>query len=151
MSLLLLALLSLTVDCFYIKISDSGLDVQTGASFTLLCSADQDYEYCRFKSPTGSTCDFEWKYKTGNVSLTSCPHLRSRAHFTGSYRKKECGLTVSGARLEDAGYWECQVEQYKLGLGRGAGTLRIGEFHLTVSLPTTTSTATTVTVTTTFT
>ena len=145
LSILTINLLLVTVNCFYMEIPND-LSVTTGNSFTLTCTSSHDWEYCRFKSPLGDSCDFEWKYKKGNVSRTSCAGLEDRAVFSGDYGKKECGLRVMMAREEDTGQWECELEKYVLGLSRGAGTIRIGEFEVDVR-PETTTTTTTSTVT----
>merc|ERR1712154_422815 len=102
---LTILLLFLRVNCFYIKISDTGLSLTAGESFTLTCTADHYWEYCKFRSPGGESCDFEWKYNKGNVSRTSCAGLEDRAFFSGDFssHSQNTGQRQSSPRPERGG------------------------------------------------
>ena len=46
----------------------------------------------------------------GGVSVQKChEELDSRVTISGDYDSHECGLTVTGLEVEDAGTWECEV------------------------------------------
>ena len=46
----------------------------------------------------------------GGVSVQKChEELDSRVTISGDYDSHECGLTVTGLEVKDAGTWECEV------------------------------------------
>ena len=56
---------------FYWQLSQTSPAVVTaraGEAVRLLCRTDSHYEYCKFYSPSGSFCDFEWKRLAGNIT-----------------------------------------------------------------------------------
>ena len=54
-----------------------------------------------------------------NVTFGECDDFSGRVKFNGDYNQNECGVEISGARLEDAGDWTCQLESYSFGGQRG--------------------------------
>ena len=129
---------------FLITEAEPGLvRVAPGATVTLFCAVDDDYEWCKFYHPSGQFCDFEWKRSIWNVTQTECAGMEDRVSFAGSYEDHECALLVNSAEESDRGLWSCEVESYVLGGGRGSGYLRIGEFNVNILVPTTTTTTTT--------
>eukprot|EP00092_Neocalanus_flemingeri_P002792 GFUD01002989.1.p1 GENE.GFUD01002989.1~~GFUD01002989.1.p1 ORF type:complete len:276 (+),score=56.75 GFUD01002989.1:83-910(+) len=139
----LVAATASTTNSFNLEISDDQFSVKKGEQFFLSCQADSAYEFCKFRSPTGQFCDFEWKRNIWNVTRAECAGLEDRVTFAGSYDDHECALLVDGAEESDQGLWSCEVESYVLGGGRGSGWLRIGEFNVNILIPTTTTTTTT--------
>ena len=65
--------------------------------------------------------------------------------MSGDYKKHECAITISQARLEDAGVWQCELESYVLGTTRGYRQTQ--DITVSVSAPTTSTTSTTSTTT----
>ena len=141
----LVLFLASATNSFNLEISDDDFTVKTGDQFFISCQADSAYEFCKFRSPTGQFCDYEWKRNVWNVTQTDCEGLEDRVTFAGSYEDHECALMVYGAIESDRGLWSCEVESYVLGGGRGSGSMRIGEFNVNVLVPTTTTTSTTTT------
>ena len=135
---------------FNLQISEDFITVSHGQQFLLSCQADSSYEFCKFRSPGGQFCDFEWKRSVWNVTQADCAGLEDRVTFAGSYEDHECALIVDGAAESDQGLWTCEVESYVLGGGRGSGSLRIGEFNVVIPATTITTTTTTTTPTTSF-
>lgn len=93
-----------------------------GESLTLICKSDSHWERCNWihKPTTGVTageeshCNMEWKYASGDVTITDCP-IHSRINMVGDYNKYECGIQVTSVVEEDSGQWECEMEEYRLG------------------------------------
>ena len=53
----------------------------------------------------------EWKRAKGGVSVENCDDsLNDRISISGDYDSHECGLTITNLQIEDAGTWECEVE-----------------------------------------
>ena len=65
---------------FLITEAEPGLvRVAPGATVTLFCAVDDDYEWCKFYHPSGQFCDFEWKRSAGNITMQECAlHERVR-------------------------------------------------------------------------
>ena len=56
-------------------------------------------------------CLMEWKRAKGGVSVENChDSLNDRISISGDYDSHECGLTITNLQIEDAGAWECEVE-----------------------------------------
>jgi len=122
---LLLVLLGLVSICSGFKVTQYSQvpehqELRTGERLYMLCKSDTDWERCTFRHrPLGSDkedqfCNQEWKRATGSVQFTSCP-MRSRVRKVGNYNRKECGIEINRLQLKDAGTWECEMEEYKLG------------------------------------
>jgi len=132
-------------------------DLNMGEPLTLICRSDTDWERCSFihKSSGGhsdSHCSLEWKYNLGDVILTDCP-IRERIIMAGDYNQRECGIQISSVKQEDAGTWECEMEEYRFG-DFHYGSRHSFEFNpitvtMTTPAPSTTTTSTTTTTTTT--
>jgi len=146
-NLIILSLVSTVVQSFYVRISDDIIYVNQGDQFLISCSANTAYEFCKFVSPYGESCMYEWKRSEWNITRQNCQGLEDRVQFKGNYAENQCGIVVSGAETRDMGTWQCEVESYVFGNTRGY--LRIGEFNVNVLTTTTTTTSTTTTTTTT--
>ena len=115
----------ISVNAFLVRISQDIVSVEESEDIQLSCKSDTAYEFCKFVSPSGDGCQFEWKRAKWNITMQGCQELKDRVSFTGSYDDNECGITVTSARVGDTGRWQCHLESYVLGHTRGA--LRIGE------------------------
>ena len=71
---ILVVLLSLHFSSgFLITEAEPGLvRVAPGATVTLFCAVDDDYEWCKFYHPSGQECDFEWKRSKKNITMQDC-------------------------------------------------------------------------------
>jgi len=144
---LLACLLMLPCSGFLITEAEPGLlTAAPDQRVNLRCTTDGHYEWCKFISPTGQFCDFEWKRHLANVTTLDCQ--LDRVEFHGSYNKKQCGVSFL-ATAADAGTWKCEVEQYKLGRSRGAGAVVTADMLINIQTSTTEATTTTTTTTTT--
>lgn len=149
MQVLLSAVLSFRV----VKQTQTAEKISTNGSVTLTCKSDDYYEYCTWSHVvTGAAvreCNFEWKRKHDRVRKQEChDELESKVSISGNYEAHECGLRIQGVSLEDAGRWNCEMEEYILGRSKGSGTKSSRMFLLKVEAPTTTTTTTTVATTT---
>ena len=90
---------------------DDGVAVklEQGEEFIVSCSAGAPYQYCKFKSPTGQICNFEWENIRAGKIKQLCVGLEKRVIFVGSYEDHECALLIKGAEEEDGGQWTCEV------------------------------------------
>ena len=70
-------LIIVSVDSFNVEIINPVVTVLRGDSVKLYCKADYDYEYCKFVSPRGEECLFEWKRKAWNITRQQCQVLTS--------------------------------------------------------------------------
>ena len=66
--------------------------------------------------------------------------ITGRTRVSGDYKKHECAITITQARLEDAGVWQCELESYVLGSTRGYR--RTQDITVLVSAPTTSTIST---------
>jgi len=153
--LVLQVLLSTVLSFQIIKKTQTASVVEPGGRVRLLCQADNYYEYCSWRHTNTPynlnkgvrECHFEWKRKHGAVRRQACDSaLQHSVTLTGNYERHECGIIITGAQLQDAGQWTCEMEKYVLGGSRGSGTTRTKVFSLEVVPPTTTTTTTTTTV-----
>jgi len=129
-------------------------DLKRGQKVTLMCKSDGSWEYCDWihKGSQGDRhCKMEWKYAKNAVVVTDChKDIKSRTRRVGNYEAHECGLELTSVTLQDAGEWECQMEQYVSGFF--SGTRHTRTFNVDVTRRTTKATTrrtTTVTTTTT--
>ena len=68
---------------FLISSAEPGVILVTpGATVTLSCTVDDDYEWCKFYHPSGEFCDFEWKRNEGNITMQECV-LSERVRIIG--------------------------------------------------------------------
>ena len=66
---LLACLLLLPCSGFLITEAEPGLlTAAPDQRVNLRCTTDGHYEWCKFYSPSGQFCDFEWKRNLGNVT-----------------------------------------------------------------------------------
>jgi len=138
MIILSLSSLLLLSHCTGFLITDAEpgvLGVAPGERVTLFCAVDDHYEWCKFISPSGQECDFEWKRSEGNITMQQCT-LSNRVTFHGKYDDMECGITFL-AEEGDTGVWKCEIEEYVTWRSRGAGRIQTAEMNVTVRLPTT--------------
>jgi len=139
MIILSLSYLFLLSPCTGFLITDAEpgvLGVAPGERVTLFCAVDDHYEWCKFISPSGQECDFEWKRSEGNITMQQCSTLSNRVTFHGKYDDMECGITFL-AEEGDTGVWKCEIEEYVTWRSRGAGRIQTAEMNVTVRLPTT--------------
>ena len=128
------------------EITNSSVDVRAteGDTVTLYCKADDFFEYCTWSHKVShglfvrittrcclnlkkipflkrSYCEFEWKSTPDSVERQRCSvSLARRIRFVGNYPDHECKVELRGVSQErDSGEWECQVESYVWGVGRG--------------------------------
>merc|ERR1712183_368204 len=94
--------------------------LEPGQTLQILCTSGSYWEYCVWThtSPTKTgglrECEMEWKRGKRGVVMQQCDDdLINRTAIAGDYTKHECGLTVTKVGVEDAGDWECQMEEYK--------------------------------------
>jgi len=112
-----------SVAAFKVVSKTKDQDLRSGQKLQLSCKADSAFEYCRWRHRElggGSVlreCNLEWKYNKAKVIKTSCDaELSNRTSVAGDYEgSHECGLTITDIRPEDAGDWECELEEYVLG------------------------------------
>jgi len=56
----------------------------------------------------------EWKRAKGGVAVQACDDdLVKRVEIAGDYDNNQCGVTLLGVQGEDAGLWECEMEEYQ--------------------------------------
>jgi len=72
--------------------------------------------------------------------------LTDRISISGDYDSHECGLTISALQLQDAGHWECEMEEYKFG-DWASGDKHSKNMTVSVKQATTTTTSTSTTTT----
>ena len=48
----------------------------------LSCKSDTAYEFCKFVSPSGEGCQFEWKRAKWNITMQGCQGLEDRKSST---------------------------------------------------------------------
>jgi len=138
MIILSLSSLLLLSHCTGFLITDAEpgvLGVAPGERVTLFCAVDDHYEWCKFISPSGQECDFEWKRSEGNITMQQCT-LSNRVTFHGKYDDMECGITFL-AEEGDTGVWKCEIEEYVTWRSRGAGRIQTAEMNITVRQRTT--------------
>lgn len=102
-----------------VSYSSHEADHYPGDHVTLVCRSDDYWEYCTWKHKK-RTCNLEWKYATGNVTKQKChDDIDDRVTIAGDYEKHECSIKISDLELNDAGSWQCEMEEYRSGLFRG--------------------------------
>merc|ERR1711936_1272200 len=124
------------------KVSPTEVRVKEGHPFKVICTTDNWYEWCTFKT-NDKICEIEWKSDLYNVTMGQCEDYSGRVEFRGDYNQYECGLKISKARTEDAGEWSCELESFVKGGRRGDGYKAKKTFNVIVDVPTTTTTTTT--------
>ncbi|XP_023325034.1 cell wall integrity and stress response component 1 isoform X2 [Eurytemora carolleeae] len=136
LSLLILGFLNGLNGFTMLKIDPGMVVAQPGERISLLCGTDGHWEYCKFYSPQGTDCDFEWKRAFNGVLKQECG-LGDRVEFYGRYNDKECGITIKDPKPEDTGVWTCHMEEYVFLGGRGSGVTAEGHMNVTVQTTTT--------------
>jgi len=137
-----------------ISYSQSAKSMEPGQTIHLLCKSDKSWEFCQWKHMNKEQevvrdCLMEWKRSKGGVSVEKCADtLSDRISISGDYDSHECGLTISNIQIEDAGTWECEMEEYRWG-DWVSGYKHTQLLNFDVALRTTTTTTTTSTTTTT--
>ena len=53
--------------------------------------AESEYEYCKFRSPAGESCQF-YRSRTGRIFEEFCKELTNRTLFSGALEHFECAL-----------------------------------------------------------
>lgn len=119
--------------------------VREGQSVDLLCQVDSDYEFCKWTNPQQEICEFEWKRAAGNITMQEPCQFSDRIVFHAKYDDRECGIRILAATQEDAGKWECEIEDYVLLGSRGSGDVEKGTMEIVVTKPTTKAADTTTT------
>jgi len=149
--LFMLELISSSSGYNMVKVDPGFVSVAPGETTRLLCGTDGHWEYCKWYSPGGQDCDFEWKRMTNSVEKQACS-LGDHVEFTGEYNDKECGIIINNVQDADAGLWICHIEEYVFLGGQGSGRNVEAKINVTVQAPTTvpppTTSATTPTTTT---
>jgi len=99
----------LVCDCLEVDTSEKVKLIQ-GEEFIVSCTADSEYDYCKFTSPAGDKCHF-YRSSADRILEEFCQDLNNRTSlvFSGSVKEFECALLVRGARPSDAGRWSCEV------------------------------------------
>jgi hypothetical protein len=120
-----------------------------------LCQADSDWEFCQWKHSSkeqeeARECLMEWKRAKGGVAVQSCDSsLAGRISISGDYSSHQCGLSISNIQLEDAGTWECEMEEYRFGDWvsgeKHSRSINISVAHMTTTIKPTTLTISTTT------
>merc|ERR1712233_134106 len=116
--LMLMSLIPLPVISFSIvNTTQSSQVVSPEDSLNLICQSDSHWEFCRWTQRRGSEereCLMEWKRAKGGVAVQACDDdLVERVEIAGDYDNNQCGLTLLGVQGEDAGLWECEMEEYQ--------------------------------------
>jgi len=133
--LFMLALIS-SSSCFDMaKVEPSSVSIAQGDTLRLLCGTDEDWEHCKWYSPGGQECDFEWKWSSIGVNKQECS-LGERVEFFGEYDLKECGLVIRNAQQQDAGLWTCHLEEFLFLFGKGVGRTVEATISVAVQAPT---------------
>jgi len=131
----MLALIS-SSSCFNMaKVEPSSVSIAQGDTLRLLCGTDEDWEHCKWYSPGGQECDFEWKWSSIGVTKQECS-LGERVEFFGEYDLKECGLVIKNAQQQDAGLWTCHLEEFLFLFGKGVGRTVEATISVAVQAPT---------------
>jgi len=117
------------------KVEPSSVSVAQGDTLRLLCGTDEDWEHCKWYSPGGQECDFEWKWSSIGVTKQECS-LGERVEFFGEYDLKECGLVIRNAQQQDAGLWTCHLEEFLFLFGKGVGRTVEATISVAVQAPT---------------
>jgi len=143
----LLCLIDLFTAFSVVSYSQHEQILSPGSNLTLTCKADSAWEFCLWKHSNKEVgerdCLLEWKRAKGGVSVQKChEELDSRVTISGDYDSHECGLTVTGLEVEDAGTWECEMEEYKFG-DWVSGEKHSQDISVSVQYKTTTTTPTT--------
>lgn len=116
------------------------LTVTVGEPVKMKCKASDDWEYCTWQHLLrAKTCNFEWKYSSGLVEMQHCPSLGHRIKYDGDYGSYECGIFIKSAKMEDAGKWKCEMEEYYWGLTRGSVVSGFVDLTVLPRMTTTTS------------
>jgi len=101
----------LVCDCLEVDVDTSEkVKLIQGEEFIVSCTADSEYDYCKFTSPAGDKCHF-YRSSADRILEEFCQDLNNRTSlvFSGSVKEFECALLVRGARPSDAGRWSCEV------------------------------------------
>jgi len=87
-------------------------EVQEGWPLVLWCNVDDWWEWCTFTHLSSHKfCDFQWKRDPYNVTVNEC-NFEGRYEYLGDYDNYKCGIKIYNTRIEDAGEWRCDLEQY---------------------------------------
>jgi len=140
--LFMLELISSSSGYNMVKVDPGFVSVAPGETTRLLCGTDGHWEYCKWYSPGGQDCDFEWKRMTNSVEKQACS-LGNHVEFTGEYNDKECGIIINTVQDADAGLWICHIEEYVFLGGQGSGRNVEAKINVTVQAPTTVPPSTT--------
>ena len=103
--------------------------VSDGQSVTLSCTSSKDFEFCnwilRNGGPNEFFCNFEWKWRSGIVEKQDChrKYMSSRVMRyigdRGNGDTRICKIKLEKVSMEDAGSWQCELEEFILGATSG--------------------------------
>ena len=88
--------------------------MKVGEVVTLMCKADNYWEWCRWVHMS-SYCEWEWTSSAEGVSRTGCS--LDEVQRVGNYSAFECGLRFT-VRPQHRGVWLCELEKYHFGFMR---------------------------------
>ena len=100
---------SFTIDKY--QVDNTNLTI--GDSLRLSCTSNTWWKSCQFNHvSTGRTCKFQWQKYYKNVTDMNCKDFKDRFTYDGRYYNHECSVIIANMQANDAGNWECMMEEY---------------------------------------